>query len=1493
MGNVLKESSELIPRTLGEIVGVDLDALSLTITSNDRLTSDQEIEVKKILQFFGTKNSDISLATSTGPASKDGIFGTPGKGTIHLEKEFREKESIIISTPVKLATLNECVDDIVDEISPTFCMRPSKTKGLCFDSNIATNLPTYGDLTEALVKKSYHGTGKNKFFLHVANLGKRSHIVADIGNEGVMVKYDEASLWHLFELIQKARNSGVTVSVLQLDIAFKSKPTLDSRPTEINNSFANMSIDKIVNHGEAMFGKCDVFPTEHFDIEKNDKDLRGTVRLGHNLWGKMKNFDSVVDDNSNSGWDLECDTDGPLQFLSRILTSNQSEIQQGETSGEENDGPFSAPDEHHRGYPRVEQGRDGYAVSRFSIFSLKVYNQTAVHALLQERKITGPLKNYWAEMNHTPDYRIDKLKILLKRVHESFSRALESTGKVGPVMRTEISVRPVVGSILRKHGHLVDLLLHVYLGIWSLSHQWKIKLHLHDVNLVQLNLAILTKQLWGVLCCRGSLCFAEQYRGKKYHDWLKFMLATILIVAGYAPAYKIKYQRSWFRMHEQDNLFFDPYDLVHKLNYSNFLSPEPCPEDTDGPVQLTPPANLVSVLCERGRISEDGARTVADYVEGCFKTKTASRRMASALDCFTNLAFRDKLNVIVLLDNIIAGMSDCDEADGVEGEEQEEEEHFVGDIYNDSRAYEQPPDNTNDGNELNLSSTQSPQEEIFALSELVLGSTPNTDEDPRDPTVRTFQYLRLLPNLVVSDQRAKLFKFIERCHEKSITLPGQDRPLQPLEQAVKVMLNQLSLNAETWRKLSRKLGVHSIGGTKEDMTKALCQRYYFPHQNINVNQEITNELNDMNDILNTILSEVVVRAKQSRNSYSRTLYRSGLGSREITIINWEKLLEGRGMDTINYACRPERYNFIPVMIGLGFTGDDLSTRQSSGFVGTLVEALNSLEGFQHMMMYSDGQLLDEFKNVESAQSLFDNTLISAEMNPRVVLPIVSLLHERDILLYDLIHDKTLLYVSQDTRTVVVYKMNGIGFRPRIKTIIFSLERADNLDSTRLITHDDALPTYKTLVAKLATNRINVQGLQGVKYQAALHASRIGKKVGRGKQTFFNAAWKAFQRFLPVQDMQNENTIDQEHATDEMTLNEYISELTHRLSYTTEEQNQAKEQLFENFPNCFTFPTTRDVHQEPHINLAPFLCLKYKITIVVWIMQGRSFEKTELIYYDMDAKKVKYKVFEKNKIVFPPRAWICYFSCSDNDVATYGYYDTFNGNMNSCIDHLHTPYSFPQDSFVNWFAEKISGSCGIKFTDGTVPLDKLRMLQSQEEKTPIILLRKIYKQSALQNQNRQFFVGWFVLCIYEYESDSGKRNIQATYFSEDVKRYVTLAAETFIRDIFDQGADFQNEHFSMNQSRTCNLELIEFQRPLDSHNKCSCNSGFYALMTAYIASISYSPIQFKARMQSLCRETGSLLESRLKVWLSRSAMSIEDLDSPFWMRPKLLTSHDPR
>ena len=232
----------MIPSTLGKVEGVDLDALSLTISHNARLTEDQKGKVRKLLHFFGTENSDITLAPSTGPASREGIFGTPEKGTIHLEVAIRENESIITNTPVKLATLNldNCVSDIVEEISNTFWLEKSKTKGLCFNTNIATNLPTYGYLTKILVEKSYHGSMKNKFFLHVANLGKRANIVADFQNNGTFfVRDDDASsLWHLFQLIDDIRKEGVTVSVLQLDIAFKSKPPGSE------NHLAGMSLKK-------------------------------------------------------------------------------------------------------------------------------------------------------------------------------------------------------------------------------------------------------------------------------------------------------------------------------------------------------------------------------------------------------------------------------------------------------------------------------------------------------------------------------------------------------------------------------------------------------------------------------------------------------------------------------------------------------------------------------------------------------------------------------------------------------------------------------------------------------------------------------------------------------------------------------------------------------------------------------------------------------------------------------------------------------------------------------------------------------------------------------------------------------------------------------------------------------------------------------------------------------------------------------------------------
>ena len=1497
MERVIFESLNLIPSTLGKVEGVDLDALSLTISHNARLTEDQKGKVRNLLHFFGTDNSDITLAPSTGPASREGIFGTPEKGTIHLEVAIRENESIITNTPVKLATLNldNCVSDIVEEISNTFWLEKSKTKGLCFNTNIATNLPTYGYLTKILVEKSYHGSMKNKFFLHVANLGKRANIVADFQNNGTFVRDDDASsLWHLFQLIDDIRKSGVTVSVLQLDIAFKSKPPGSE------NHLAGMSLKKKKDSEETrILRKGEVFPTEYFDIEKREDEQRGTIRLSHDL-SRMKNFDSVRNNESNLQWQIE---DNPFPLFSEILTCDECESGLGETSEEETNDEGTNQDRRHDRDQRDAQGETGYAFSRFSIHSVKSYNQTSVHAALQERKTTGPLKNYPTTMYYLQQERFDKLKKIVKDIDDGFSRSSKATRNIGAVVRTEVSVRPIVNSTLRTCGHLVDLLLHVYLGIWSLSNQWTVNLYLHDPHTVRLKLTILMKQLWNVLCCRGSLLFDEQYKSKKYHDWLKFMMSTILVIAGYGPAYKLKFQRSWYKTKINAN-FFDPYGVVDKLNFDNFLGPRTLSESANDDVQLTPPENLTSIFVEQGKLSRQGASTVENYVKECFRKKNVNSRMKCAVECFQELSLYDKLNIIGHLDEIIAKLSEEeDEGNGGGGEEQVQmdEEIFAEGVQNDFSAYDQPSDITNNANNDDRLSTHSPPEDIIlALSELVLGSS-TTEEDPQDPTVRTIQYLHLLPNVVFSHRNytpphVKLFDFIRWCHENSIILPRDDCPLQNLDQQTLNILSDAQIpNARNWKSLMSKLKIQQKG-RNDIMIKALCRHYYFPHPETSVNEEIVdtsmNENNEymlrMNDMLNEILSKVVVRTTHI-TLYSKTLRRYGLGGGDVTIIRGDKLVEKQSiMQPISYIWSSEATLLLPLMIGLGYTEYDIEEIiPPSNFAVSLVDELKSRDGFQHMIMYSDGQYLKEFENLEIVQSLLP--YLSTKMNPRVILPIVSLLREENILMYDFIVKETFLYLSQNAKTVIVYKMDDNEFRPRIKTKNFIYERSHITSeiSFRPIKTDAALPSYETFLAKLTTTVGNMnieQEQQCVNYRRE-HFPKWDLKKCKHRH-FIDAAYEDFGYLLQEKDLidlQNKIQNDENIVSDKLTLSEYMNELMHRLNHT-DRRSQVKEALFENFPDDFAFSTDlrNGINEQPyHLNMAPFLCLKYKVVVVVWttIRNQRETLKTEMLYFDPFVNKVKYILYKKEKKVFPHCRWICYFRY-DQDKELYGCCKTNDQVESTSISHLYHPYSFPQDSFMKTVIDNITGSCYIQFTGSEVlPVDCLAQLQDTRE--PIILLRKLYERSngpymlRRRDEYKHLFVGWFVLCIYPYDNNTRKQEIRATCFSRELSNNVKTSAETIIVDTF--------EETRLRASEFCNLKVVEFQEPLASQN-CSCDSGFYALMTAFIASIAIVPTEFEACMSSISNEAELL--SKMKIWLIRSAMSNIEIKAPFWMRRRM-------
>jgi hypothetical protein len=163
------------------------------------------------LDFFGKYNSDISLPQSTGWRKK-GVSSTPGS--------YQGKEAIITQNPIKLAILEECKEKLVERLqSIGWYMKVASREGICFNPGFSLYTPSYGILVETILESCY--TQSNCFFLHIANLFTGLKIITSSEQQGSITSQTGGdSLADLFDLIKAVRDSGVEVSLLQLDIAF-------------------------------------------------------------------------------------------------------------------------------------------------------------------------------------------------------------------------------------------------------------------------------------------------------------------------------------------------------------------------------------------------------------------------------------------------------------------------------------------------------------------------------------------------------------------------------------------------------------------------------------------------------------------------------------------------------------------------------------------------------------------------------------------------------------------------------------------------------------------------------------------------------------------------------------------------------------------------------------------------------------------------------------------------------------------------------------------------------------------------------------------------------------------------------------------------------------------------------------------------------------------------------------------------------------------------
>ena len=64
------------------------------------------------------------------------------------------------------------------------------------------------------------------------------------------------------------------------------------------------------------------------------------------------------------------------------------------------------------------------------------------------------------------------------------------------------------------------------------------------------------------LCARANSQFSSVYMDPRYSDWLKAHISIMLIAAGFAPSYGVKFINRWLR--DEDK--YDPYNQATTLH---------------------------------------------------------------------------------------------------------------------------------------------------------------------------------------------------------------------------------------------------------------------------------------------------------------------------------------------------------------------------------------------------------------------------------------------------------------------------------------------------------------------------------------------------------------------------------------------------------------------------------------------------------------------------------------------------------------------------------------------------------------------------------------------------------------------------------------------------------------------------------------------------------------------------------------------------------------
>ena len=1216
-------------------IKTDCDALSVLISTKE-LTEMRKKSLIEFFHMFGAEAARCGFPHSVigSKKRKSGIFSCKGNPCQHLPDFIQGREILVIDTPVKVAVDRSCQPKIIEYLQKEgFYFFAAADQGLCFDPKNASNKPPFPILVDAIIASCYV-EHLQLHYIHIADMGMRLPI---------QVTVEKCILNHLFQGIGGMRSKGMTVEIVQLDIAFNI-PAGENQLIQLSSKKnSNHHKDSVLSHHEMT-----IFPIHDLFLNKvqntlPSKQQEGTVLLLAKDWNTLKSSDMI--------------NLSELESMEEIYSATAEEVLQSYTNYDKES---------------EEQCVPQLVLCQNIFYSVKAYSSIA-HPILQGR---NKLPFQQLQMYHIGRSNMIQLQRLMKHIDYISKEAFKTVKEHGINSRIEVSLRPLLmDKDMRESGHYNDFFAHVAIATQDfVKGQYELVIKYIHPNSTQSQVQRMLCELKPFVMVRASSQFNTVYSNDRITDWLKAQLSMILISTGVATTYGTKFIITWLK----DKDRFDPHNLLATLGgYGQ------CVTTNDEQMK-----NKILVTRVQKKLNQVLKNCFTDQGRGIlvqFVTNTESHT-ENIRGYYENLSHRDKLCLVsTLLTEIIPQLSQF------MAKQEKKKMIIVG---------------TDSGQMDDIQIEEIPGHESWDIYEsfINIGTEGNIQDNiytsfhkhtPSDPVCSMIMSLLQLGKF--SDHHnpmfnRKLCKFVLACHSKNIHLPDQNQPLAQLHQtsAANTLLNKcvsdgnFHLNNHQLQMICTELCVLVSGTNQKNETyvKSLCLHYNFPCLGVSHGyQRIKRNEKKVNGIINNILCWDIIhilpfyRPSKKRIMRNTDFIQITIVTKESIIINTFSDIQSHRRFTCHIGC-----NGYQVLC----TCFNVNKSEPSKLRKLLSEFLGRKKFLSENFLTDNGTINPSFEGADSLHQLekknsfllIPTGQISTIVEqicfpPQVLLPIASLVYQSNIMYYDEMNNTAQLHVHHESK-VVTYSFDNSRVQPKIRCLTISRTTSNGIEQYfqhELPSHGSRLvPRYQDISNTPVscamfggpmdsyTNLNKIPGLPTL--------AQVGKK-----ESIVGIIHKV------MCELKHEHC---EMSTNLLGLTDFCQELA--LSQVRKHIEFFQESVTNNctllslpMKSIHTFLTNKTMNRNwEHNMICPLFCLKYKLSLAVFETIDRV-RSTYFYGFDYLSGKVTCSKV-KDYCVLLYHDYIIYLFCSKSKS---GYYVPSNGHpvRQKCVySSLHTKYS---------------------------------------------------------------------------------------------------------------------------------------------------------------------------------------------------------------------------